>query len=320
MDMRQLRYFVQIVESGSMSKAARQLLIAQPALSHHMARLEDEVGKVLLVRSARGVVATQHGDLLYHHAKFILRQIAEAVAVVRQDCATVSGRVTIGLPPTTVNIIGLQLLRHIKRKFPGITLNVVEALSSPLEDMARQGQLDLAVLIRHSGVSDLGFEPLLTEELCVILPAHSKLVPPDKKSLTLAEVSELPLILPSSNPTNSLRRRIMLEFERANLAVNLVSEIDSLVLLLRLIAEGDGVTIRTISMTKTLNNSYEWRAVPISDAYMIITHYIYSLPRDKLSSCASIVRNEVKDVVRQFVHCGEWPGTLLVNEQSSTPE
>ena len=60
MDFRQLKYFVQIVESGSLSKASRQLFIAQPALSAQMARLEDHVGKPLLVRSVRGV--TPHGE------------------------------------------------------------------------------------------------------------------------------------------------------------------------------------------------------------------------------------------------------------------
>ena len=73
MDLRQLKYFVQIVESGSLAKASRQLYIAQPALSQQMARLEDEVGKPLLVRSSRGVVPTENGEALYHHAKFMLR-------------------------------------------------------------------------------------------------------------------------------------------------------------------------------------------------------------------------------------------------------
>ena len=87
MDMRQLRYFVQIVESGSLAKASRQLFIAQPALSQQMARLEDEVGKALLVRSSRGVVPTDNGEALYHHAKFMLRQLDQAVAVARQETA-----------------------------------------------------------------------------------------------------------------------------------------------------------------------------------------------------------------------------------------
>ena len=101
MDMRQLKYFVQIVESGSLAKASRQLFIAQPALSQQMARLEHEVGKPLLVRSSRGVTPTENGEALYHHAKFMLRQMEQAVAVARQETAAVGGRVALGLAPTT---------------------------------------------------------------------------------------------------------------------------------------------------------------------------------------------------------------------------
>ena len=119
MDMRQLRYFVQIVESGSLAKASRQLFIAQPALSQQMARLEDEVGKPLLVRSSRGVVPTDNGEALYHHAKFMLRQLDQAVAVARQDTAALSGRVTLGLAPTTVCQLGLPLMQHLRAKYPG---------------------------------------------------------------------------------------------------------------------------------------------------------------------------------------------------------
>src|SRR5262245_39407565 len=123
MDMRQLRYFVQIVESGSLAKASRQLFIAQPALSQQMARLEEEVGKPLLVRSSRGVSPTDNGSALYHHATFMLRQLEQAVAVARQETAALSGRVTLGLAPTTNCQLGLPLIRHMKRKLPGVMLN-----------------------------------------------------------------------------------------------------------------------------------------------------------------------------------------------------
>ena len=312
MDMRQLRYFVQIVESGSLSKASRQLFIAQPALSQQMARLEGEVGKPLLVRSVRGVVPTLNGDALYQHAKFMLRQLDEALIIARQEYSAVKGRVTLGLPPTTAHILGLPLLKHLKGKYPRITLNVVEALSAQLEDMARLGQLDLAVLIRQTGGSDLGLEALLEEDLYVILPAASKLVAPKRKSLKLAEVAKLPLVLPSSNPSNSLRRNIMLEFEHANLSVNLVAEVDSLLLLLRLIAEGEGLTIRTMSVTQVLHTPAYWRCLPISDAKLILTQYLYALPLDKLSASASIVQIELKEVIRQMSLRGDWPGARLV--------
>src|SRR5262245_676319 len=185
--MRQLRYFVQIVESGSLAKASRQLFIAQPALSQQMARLEEEVGKPLLVRSSRGVTPTENGTALYHHAKFMLRQLDQAVSVARQDTAALSGRVTLGLAPTTNCQLGLPLIRYLRSKLPGVVVNVVEGLSGHLEHMTRVGQLDLAVLFSQKAAAELTVEPLLEEELFVILPKASALVPPDRSSLTLAE-------------------------------------------------------------------------------------------------------------------------------------
>jgi LysR family tcuABC transcriptional regulator len=270
MDMRQLRYFVQIVESGSLAKASRQLFIAQPALSQQMARLEDEVGKPLLVRSSRGVTATENGAALYVHAKFMLRQLDQAVAVARQDTAALSGRVTLGLAPTTNSQLGLPLIRYMREKLPGVMVNVVEGLSGHLEHMTRVGQLDLAVLFTQKAAAELSVEPLLEEDLFVILPAASPFVPADRTSLTLAEAAALPLILPS--PGHGLRRRIAMEFDRANVVIDAVAEIDSLPLLMHCLADGMGVTIKPMAAIHALDNPWNWRTIPISDARLSRTN------------------------------------------------
>ena len=307
MDMRQLRYFVQIVESGSLAKASRQLFIAQPALSQQMTRLEDEVGKPLLVRSSKGVTVTDNGDALYHHAKFMLRQLDQAISVARQEHATISGRVALGLAPTTVCQLGLPLMRHLRAKYPGIVLNVIEGLSGHLEQMTRVGQLDLAVLFSQNAASELSVEPLLEEELFVILPEESKLVARHRRELTLHEVIALPLILPS--PGHGLRRRISVEFERMNLAVDAVAEIDSLPLLMHAVAEGMGATIKPMAAVHALGASPQrWRCLRIAGADMKRVNYLYSLPPEKLSPCAALVRDELKLVVKQLVDSGAWQG------------
>lgn len=312
MDMRQLRYFVQIVESGSLAKASRQVFIAQPALSQQMARLEEEVGKPLLVRSSRGVTPTENGSALYHHAKFMLRQLDQAVSVARQDTAALSGRVTLGLAPTTNSQLGLPLIRHLRQKLPGVMLTVVEGLSGHLEHMTRVGQLDLAILFSNKAAAELSVEPLLEEQLFVILPAASALIPPDRTSLTLAEVSALPLILPS--PGHGLRRRISLEFDRANLEIDAVAEIDSLPLLMHCLADGMGVTIKPMAAIHALDKPQHWRTLPISDAELSRTNYLYALPPEKLSPCAAVVRDELKLLVRGLVQSGQWMGVRLCDE------
>ena len=310
MDMRQLKYFVQIVESGSLAKESRQLFIAQPALSQQMARLEDEVGKALLVRSSRGVVPTDNGEALYHHAKFMLRQMDQAVAVARQETAAVSGRVALGLAPTTVCRLGLPLIQHLRAKYPGLLLNVVEGLSGHLEHMTRNGQLDLAVLFSKNAASELTVEPLLDEELFVILPAESLLVPRERVSLSLQEVAALPLILPS--PGHGLRRRIALEFERTNLALDAVAEIDSLPLLMSCVARGMGATIKPMAAIHALGDTPgRWRCLSIADASMTRMNYLYALPPQKLSPCAAIVRDELRQVLHRLVQAGQWRGVEL---------
>jgi LysR family transcriptional regulator, regulatory protein for tcuABC len=313
MDMRQLRYFVQIVESGSLAKASRQLYIAQPALSQQMARLEDEVGKALLVRSSRGVTPTDNGEALYHHAKFMLRQLEQAVSVARQDTAAVSGRVTLGLAPTTMCQLGMPLLLQLRQRYPGVLLNIIEGLSGHLEHMSRVGQLDLAVLFQAKAAAELVCEPLLEEDLVLILPAGSTLVPPGRVSLTLKEVAALPLILPS--PGHGLRRRIAIEFERNNLALDAVAEIDSLPLLMRCIAQGMGATIKPMAAIHALGDTPErWRTLAIADAPMNRANYLYTLPPQKLSLAAAVVQGEIKRVVRELVEGGLWQGVRLVPE------
>lgn len=310
MDLRQLRYFVQIVESGSLAKASRQLFIAQPALSQQMARLEDEIGKPLLLRSSRGVTPTENGEALYHHAKFMLRQLEQAVSVARQDTAALSGRVAVGLAPTTVCALGLPLIEHLRARLPGVVVNVIEGLSGHLEHMTRVGQLDLAVLFSPTAASELSVEPLLDEDLFVILSANSALVPAGRASLTLREVAALPLILPS--PGHGLRRRIALEFERVSMPIDAVAEIDSLPLLMQCVGRGVGATIKPMAAVHALGDQPErWRALRISDAPMMRPNYLYALPAAKLSPVAAVVRDELRRVVRQLITEGRWQGVSL---------
>lgn len=215
MDLRQLRYFTQIVESGSLSKASRQLFIAQPALSQQLSKLEDEVGKPLFNRSSKGVTPTENGLALYHHARFMLRQLDQALSIARKESGAVHGMVSVGLPATTVSALGLPLVRRVRERYPSILLNVVEGMSGHLGQMMRLGQLDLAVLFASDVAQDVSVDALLEEELFVMLPKHSTLVPPRRTSVTLAEAAALPLILPTGE--HGLRRRIAAEFEQRNL-------------------------------------------------------------------------------------------------------
>src|SRR5882724_837544 len=294
MDLRQLRYFAQIVESGSLSKASRQLFIAQPALSQQLCKLEAEVGKPLLTRSSKGVAPTDNGLALYHHARFMLRQLEQALSIARRESAVMQGMVSVGLPATTVSALGLPLVRRIRERYPSILLNVVEGMSGHLGQMMRMGQLDLAVLFGSDVAPDVKVEPLLEEELFVLLPKHSRLVAPRRTSLPIVKAAELPLILPTS--THGLRRRIAAEFERRNLTAHVVAEIDSLSLLMNCVYDGMGATIKPMAaIFLEGERGRKWRAIAISDATLRRRNYLYSLPPERLSAAAAVVSTEIKE-------------------------
>lgn len=311
MDLRQLKYFVQIVESGSLAKASRQLFIAQPALSQHIAKLESEVGKPLLIRTAKGVTPTENGAALHHHARFILRQLDQALSIARQEPGTVHGMVSVGLAATTVCAVGVPFMRRIREKYPGIVLNVVEGMSGHLAQMMRLGQLDLAILFSRDAVPDLPSEPLVEEELFVMLPEDSDLVPPRRVKLSCEDTAHLPLILPTG--IHGLRRRIAAEFEQRNLAMHVVAEIDSLSLLMTCVRDGMGATIKPMSAALLEGRMREgWRTLAFSDADMKRPNFLYSVDPDRLSPAAAAVRSELRETVKQLVSSGQWKGVNLL--------
>src|SRR5690242_17729570 len=109
MDFRRLRYFVAIVDAGSVSKASAQVRIAQPALSQQLLTLESEVGVKLVDRTSHGITTTPAGRRLYRHALTILRQVEEARRHIRDDTDDIDGIVSVALPTSVATILALPL-------------------------------------------------------------------------------------------------------------------------------------------------------------------------------------------------------------------
>ncbi len=312
MNLKQLQYFVQIVESGSIAKASRRLFIAQPALSQQLAKLEDEVGKPLLLRSPKGVTPTENGQALYHHAKFMLRQLDQALSIARQETMETHGMVSVGLPATTVSALGLPLVKRIHERYPRILLNVVEGMSGHLSQMIRLGQLDIAILFKPNVGADLSATPIIEEELFVLLPRSSQLVAPHKTRITLAEAAELPMILPTSK--HGLRQRIETELESRNLSSRIVAEIDSLSLLMSCVYSGMGATIKPMSaLLLEGERGKEWRALAISDAQITRRNYLYTVSHEMLSPAAVLIASEIRKTVRWLTESGGWPTVRLLD-------
>lgn len=243
MDLRQLRYFVAIVEQGSFSKAAAALNVAQPALSLHVRNMEADLKTPLLFRSPQGVVATEAGEILLRNARIIIDQFAVAEEEIRGHEAEPSGEVRLGLPGTISQILSVPLIMAARKRYPKIKLRIAEAMSGFVLEWMRDGRIDLAVLYIPVEDRGLASRQVLTEELCLLGPPEplEEIVLPERERLAFSEVARLPLILPSLN--HGLRELVEKEAAQAGLVLNTVIDVDSYGNIKELVEEGMGYSI-----------------------------------------------------------------------------
>jgi LysR family nitrogen assimilation transcriptional regulator len=247
MNLTRLRYFVKIVDIGSMTQAADILHVAQPALSQQLATLEGEVRQKLLLRTKRGVAPTEAGRVLYRHAQIILRQCEQARADMNACALGLSGAVSVGLAPGTAAAwLALPLLRAVRTLYPGVVLYLNETYGTTLSELVMNGRMDFAVLYGGgTAVHGLAFRPLLRERLCLVGPASME-QPPELVPLKL--VGGMDLFLP--RPYNVVRKMVDDACAGIGIAPRVVAEIESAGTITAVIAEGLGATILPQSMAR----------------------------------------------------------------------
>jgi LysR family tcuABC transcriptional regulator len=194
MELRQLRYFVRVVELGSISRAALDLDLVQSALSQQISRLEGELSTRLLQRTTKGVTPTEAGMAFFREAQLALRHAEQAGRAARE--ARLTGTVSVGLAPTTAAVLGLPLLRAMRERYPDVRLHMVESLSGHLTHMLNARQLDLAVLFDTDAARRWSVTPLLEEKLYLIRSVPG-LPETAGASVSMAELADVPLILPT---------------------------------------------------------------------------------------------------------------------------
>ena len=304
MELRQFRYFLKVVEHGSIGRAALELGVVTSALSQQISRLEAEIATQLLLRSSRGVVPTDAGVAFMHQAQLALRHAADAAKVARE--ARLSGQVSVGLAPTTATILGPTLLKAMRDRFPDVRLHLVESLSGHLASMLTSRQLDLAVLFQEDAARRWNAVPLLQERVFLIAPRSMAGLPVGHK-VRLRELGNVPLILPS--PGHGLRTFISQAFARVRCEPRVVAEIDGLSLLMAAVRAGYGATLQPSAAAGLVVQDLTIR--PIGDHPMRRTNLLASLSDGELSPEAMATRLVIADTARQLVEAGRWPGATL---------
>jgi DNA-binding transcriptional LysR family regulator len=316
MDIRRLQFFLRIADEGSMSRAARVLGIAQPALSRQMRLLEEALGVTLFTRTSRGMELTEAGEQLRVSMTGPLRQIELAMQNVGSPFAQLEGGVTFGMPPATACMLAEPLLSRLATAFPKVKLRLVDRESAQLVEGLLKGEVDLAMILGPAPDERLFESQLLHEELVLVGGPASELSP--AQPVRFGALAELPLVLPGHQP--GLRSLVEKTALRAQVALDVRFEVDSLQVAKALVAAGHAHAVLPISALGRGPEAGGLRFAPICDPAMT-QHLVFVarphliVPRSFAAEFGVLVRQEMA----RLVVGGAWPATLAFDPSKETP-
>jgi LysR family nitrogen assimilation transcriptional regulator len=205
-----------------------------------MARLEEDLGVPLLLRSNHGVTPTPAGDALYRHARLVLRQMEQLKQEVTKGGGAESGTVAVGLPTTMASVLAVPLFERLQDRYPGIRLQFFESLSGYLNELLANGRLDLAMLFRSTDTPGISALPVFDEALYVLGDPGGDLSP-RSTTCPLAKLAGVRIVAPGV--LNGLRLLLERTFSRENVDLNIIADIDSLPTMISIAQSGRACTI-----------------------------------------------------------------------------
>lgn len=300
MDLKQLRTFIMVAESGSLSSASDRLRLAQPALSRQIKLLEDEIGFDLFIRSGRGMQLTEHGGVLLSRVAGLIKQLDDSIQDVRSLLAEPTGHVVLGCIPTASHVVAGRIAVRVAAELPQVSLRIVEGYAGHLIDWLHRGEVDLAVLYGPSSDLHLRISDIMFEELVLVSPAGKA---PEGDEVPVAALGDLNLVLPSR--PHGLRLLVEAAAKAAT-TINVKFQADSFRVLKDIVAAGLGHTILPLSAFYR-EPQMELYQITRLVSPRISRRLVMALPPNRPDTKATAaVRDLVTDEILRMVKSGEW--------------
>ena len=236
MDFVQLRYFERVARLRSVSKAARELRVSQPAVTRQIRLLEQELGVSLLTRHSRGVEPTEAGTRLSDGAQGVLRLLEHTRDEVVAKAAAPTGSIAVGFPPSIGDLVIASTIAHYRARYPGVTIHLLEAYSDLLRDWLLSAKIDVAVMTALDPNPLLVSEPLYEEDVWLI--SSTRLLTGRSKNVRLRDVLSRPLI--QTNRSNIMREILEREAVAQGVSLNVIVEAEALTVIKQLVSRGLG--------------------------------------------------------------------------------
>ena len=325
MDLRALRYFIAVLEAGSLSRAAHSLYVAQPALTAQIKKLEGELGAQLLERSHAGVTPTPAGAQLYEDARRLLSDADAMRERIQRLPQGPEGSVTIALPFLLTSLLAGPVIASLRNSHPRIRIFVLDDLSLMVQKAMLDRRADLAILVDTASLHDMQVQPMAEESIYVcgqdvdgsvaplLRPAPDGGLP----HMDFAHACQLPLVLQSRR--FSIRQTVEAAADARDLRLNIVHEHDSARVIRSLYHCGAGFTFTPAC---SLSDAPAWlregaKAAPTGlqpgwivaqvAAPALLRRYFLAVQANRGGDPAlQVVRQALLDQARQLITAGLW--------------
>ena len=270
MELRQLRYFLKAKELLNFTEAAISLHISQSTLSQQIKQLEEELNVPLFNRIGKRITLTEAGELFSDYALQCINKANDGLQLLKDLNNLDTGKISIGVTYALRHVLTQALIKFTSQ-FPKISFEIVFGTSKELIEKLNHFHLDAILTFEEIPAENhLEYQQLFTSPMALV--SSTKSVIKDRTSISLKEISQLPLALPARGYSTS--QFINKAFLKNDLHPKVSIEINDIPTLLELVKTGNWYTILTQT---TINNEKDLSAIPIKGKNMTRTAMIISL-------------------------------------------
>jgi LysR family transcriptional regulator, nitrogen assimilation regulatory protein len=303
MDLKQLRAFVTVAETGNVTRASSLLNLVQPAVSRQLRLLEEDMGTELFDRSRHGMQLTPSGKTMLEYARRILNEVARAKAEIQPTDGPVAGIVSIGLLASTSDLLATRLAGEVARRYPHIRLRLTIGYAGHLQDWLEAGDVDAALLYGQKETPALHVKALIDESLWAVAAPSAGLS--RKRPVPLERVAREPFILPSA--PQGLRAAIEHAAAEAGVTLQVFAETNALSVQKELVAQGHGWTILpAVGVTQEVERGI-LSAAPLASPGVRRTIVLAAPSSRQATAPVRCVVGVLLDCVKATFDQGDWP-------------
>ncbi|MDO7084246.1 LysR family transcriptional regulator [Pseudocolwellia sp. AS88] len=320
MNSKQLQYFLTTADQGSITAAARELDVAQPAISLQLANLEHELKTKLFDRDFRGVTLNAAGKLFEQHARIILAQIFNAKAELMQGEMDCKGKVVVGVSQAACNVLSAVLLTELEHRHPGIDLSFRIGPSHIVDKWLADKEVDLAVRYHQDG-TEKGIL-LLREALSLYIskqpknPTFSELAM--YASIPFEELQHYEIFMPDEK--DALSTLLHEQAKKVGITLKSKKAFGQLMTTLHYVTQGLGLIIVPSSATFHLELSQQLRKIEIIQPNIWRDVYLHFSEKSNHTPAVLAVYELIRETAATAHANNSWQGELIDTQYVRQPE